>query len=183
MFLEIAKIAAVLILLFIGYRLILKGTGIDSETGGNSAIYAPMPEQMAREEFVVEPEPVPVLHETPKPLPTEHTITPAGPGAPSQQAPHGVRHIMAEEQPRDPFAEEQDDAYAPERLRNPERIYRPAPDNADTGTAVAGGMAAELSAVPQQMGQFSPEMAQNGGMFMDGIVANNTFDDGNYASY
>lgn len=181
MFLEIVKIAAVLVLLFLGYRLILAATGVESI--GSSAIYAPMPEQPMREEFIVEPESVPVFQGTPKQLPIDHIITPAGPGAPSQQAPNGVRHIMAEEQPRDPFAEDQDDAYAPEKMRNPERIYRPAPDNSDTGTAIAGGMAAELSAVPQQMGQFSPEMAQNGGMFMDGIVANNTFDDGNYASY
>ena len=182
MLVDILKIAVVMVLLFLGYRLVLKAMGGDEIVGITA--YAPMPIQPpSQEDFMVEPEPIPVLTSTPKPVPTQHTITPAGPGAPSQQAPHGVRHIMAEEQPRDPFAEEQDDAYAPEKIRNPERMYRPAPDNSDTGTAVSGGMASELAAVPAQMGQFSPEMAQNGGIFMDGIAANDTFDDGNYALY
>jgi hypothetical protein len=182
MLLEVIKLIVILILLFMGYRLILKMSGAENYAIGVTS-YAPPP-SVFEERFRDDnngPDMGPP--EAPNPPPINHTITPAGPNAPAQQAPHEIRHIMAEEQPRDPFAEEQDDAYAPERVRNPERMYRAAPNNVDTGMAVGGGIAAELSAVPQQMGQFSPEMAQNGGMFMDGIAANDLFDNGNFASY
>lgn len=178
MILDIIKVVVTLVLLFLGYRLVLKVAGVDDKP-----TYSPPPMPQFEEKFQADPEPMPVIHDTPKPIPTERPIAPAGPNPPAQQAPHNERHIMQEEQPRDPYAEDQEDAYAAERIRNPERMYRPAPENDERAMAIRGGIASEMNAAPQQMSQFSPEMAQNGGMFMDGIAANDSFDDASYSSY
>lgn len=178
--LDLLKALLIITLLFIGYQLVLKHTGfLETSPQSSGAMYAPPPQ--VEEHF--EPEPVPVIAETPKPIPVERPVAPAGPNPPAQQAPDGVRHIIASEQPVDPYAEMQEDAYAPEKLRNPERMFRPAPENNETSMAAMGGLASTLNAVPQHVGAFAPEMAQNGGYFMDGIAANDLDAPTSYSEY
>lgn len=179
--LDLLKALLIIALLFAGYQLVLKHTGLlESVAVSSQTVYAPPPH--IEESF--EPEPVPVIPaETPKPLPVEKPVAPAGPNPPAQQAPDGVRHIMAGEQPVDPYAEMQEDAYAPEKLRNPERMFRPAPENDNVSMAAMGGLASTLNAVPQHVGAFAPEMAQNGGYFMDGIAANDLDAPTSYSEY
>ena len=178
--LDLLKALLIITLLFIGYQLALKHTGfLETREESSGAVYAPPPQ--IEENF--EPEPVPVVRETPKPLPVDKPVAPAGPNSPSQQAPDGVRHISAGEQPVDPYAENQEDAYAPEKLRNPERMFRPAPENDNTSMAAMGGLASSLNATPQHVGSFAPEMAQNGGYFMDGIAANDLDAPTSYSEY
>ncbi len=178
MFANIIKILLTVVLLFLAYQLLLKAV---AGTSSKSVAYSRPP--MVEERFNVEPAVVPVFKETPKPVPEERPIAPAGPNPPSQQAPSNERHIMAPEQPMDPYAEQQEDAYAGENLRHPERMFRPPPDNNNTGIAVQAGIASQASAAPAQMSQFAPEMAQNGGFFMDGVMANDTFEDSTIAMY
>lgn len=176
---SIIKILLTIVLLFLAYQLLLKVVG---ETASKATVAYSRPTAM-EERFKVSPAPVPVFHETPKPIPEERPIAPAGPNPPSQQAPSNERHHMAPEQPMDPYAEQQEDAYAGETLRHPERMFRPPPDNSNTDIAVQAGLASQGSAAPAQMSQFAPEMAQNGGFFMEGVMANDTFEDSSIAMY
>jgi hypothetical protein len=175
---QIMKILLTIVLLFLAYQLLLKATG-----QATKAVYAPPPKVEERFKPMIVAEPVPVFAETPKPVPEERPIVPAGPNPPSQRAPSNERHIMETEQPMDPFAENQEDAYAGEKLRHPERMFRPPPENNNTALAVQGGLASQASAAPAQMSSFAPEMAQNGGFFMDGVMANDTFEDSSIAMY
>ncbi len=177
--LDILKVFITIVLLYFGYQLILKHTGFleKSAPAVPAMRYTPPP---AVEDF--QPEPVPVI-ETPKPLPVEHRVAASGPNPPAQQGPEGVRHIIAQEQPTDPYAEMQEDAYAPEKLRHPERMFRPAPENDTTSIASQSGIASTLNAVPQNIGVFAPEMAQNGGYFMGDVAANDLTVPTNYSEY
>ena len=183
---EFLKLFAVIVLLYFGYQLVLKHTGVLEKS---TPIYR-APDLLA-ENFESVPAPVPmesridmlVATESTQPIPTEKVITPAGPNPPAQQAPDGVRHVMAPEQPTDPYAEMQEDAYAPEKLRNPERMFRPAPENNNTEIAAQSGVASTMNAVPQNVGAFAPEMAQNGGFFMDGVAANDLEMHVNFSEY
>ncbi len=175
---NILKILLTIVLLFLAYQLLLKAV---AQSPVVSSIYNRPP--VVEELFKATPAPVPVFEETPKPVPEERPIVPAGPNSPSQQAPSNERHIMAPEQPMDPYAEHQEDAYAGENLRHPERMFRPPPDNNNTELAVQAGLASRASAAPPQTAQFAPEMAQNGGFFMDGVMANDTFEDNSIAMY
>ena len=177
---SIIKILLTIVLLFLAYQLLLKAVG-ESPSKTNVAYSRP---SLMEERFkVAAPAPVPVFQETPKPIPEERPIAPAGPNPPSQQAPSNERHHMAPEQPMDPYAEHQEDAYTGENLRHPERMFRPPPDNNNTQIAVQSGLASQMSAAPAQMSQFAPEMAQNGGFFMEGVMANDTFEDNSIAMY
>jgi hypothetical protein len=104
----------------------------------------------------------------------ERAVIPGGPNTPNQlAAPTAPPVIMREETPYDPLAETHESSEIPERLRHPERMFSPGLVNEDTQTAVAAGTASYASQVTQDARQvFGPEFAQNGGDFMDGVMAN-----------
>ena len=177
--LDFLKLFAVIVLLYFGYQLVLKHTGmLDKST----PIYRAPP--LLEEDFKPAPEmPMMVMTETPKSIPVETVVTPAGPNPPAQKAPDGVRHVMAQEQATDPYAEMQGGAYEVEKLRNPERMFRPAPENNNTEIATQAGIASTMNAVPQNVGAFAPETAQNGGFFMDSVAANDLEMHVNFSEY
>lgn len=183
---DFLKLFAVIVLLYFGYQLVLKHTGVFEKT---TPIYK-APDLLA-ENFQSTPVPVVIERQidmdlgadSGQPIPTEKVITPAGPNPPAQKAADGVRHVMAPEQPTDPYAEMQEDAYAPEKMRNPERMFRPAPENNNTEIAAQSGIASTMNAVPQNVGAFAPEMAQNGGFFMDNVAANDLEMHVNFSEY
>jgi hypothetical protein len=153
------KFIVVLAILYLGYQLILKH----------------MPFGSGKETFES-----PALALLPPNLPTEvyagpREIVASGPSPPSQSAPEGEVMVMPPTQALDPYAESQEGANAPERLRNPERMFRPAPNN-DAVNAIEdsgiGGMAQQ--ATSNSMQTFAPDFAQNGGSFMGGVFANDT---------
>jgi cell division protein FtsN len=112
----------------------------------------------------------------PPPPAIQRAVIPAGPNAPNQLAsPNAPAVIMREEKPYDPQAETHESAKIPERLRHPERMYSPGLVNDDVQTAVAAGTASYASSLTQDAHQvFGPEFAQNGSIFMDGVMANDT---------
>ena len=72
----------------------------------------------------------------------------------------------------------------PERLRHPERMFQPGPDNSTRGIAEASGIAsASASQAGHAMQAFTPEFAQNGGEFMQGIMANDISEPGAYSAF
>jgi hypothetical protein len=115
------------------------------------------------------------------PVEPPRQIASSGPNPPDQRMNDNVRYIMAEEQPNDPYAETVEDAHAPERLRHPEGMFRPAPEMDGMQLAAESGVASHLiQANNKSAQQFNPEFAQNGGVFMDGIMAN---DDSMHVGY
>ena len=107
-----------------------------------------------------------------------------GPSTPSQ-API-IREIVyqPEEGPRDPQDEGYESSEMPERLRYPERSFRPAPDNTETDMAMSSGIAGQPD--PSQITQaqmYNAEMAENGGEIMPGIFANDTMTPTNFSGF
>ena len=83
-----------------------------------------------------------------------------------------VRHVK-DEAPFDPNEHTEESAQIPERLRHPERSFSPGYVNDETQNAVASGVASYSADVTARAEQtFGPEFVQNGGQFMEGIVAN-----------
>jgi hypothetical protein len=115
---------------------------------------------------------------------TERAVIQGGPNTPNQLADVNMPPvIMKEEVPYDPMAETQESSEIPERLRHPERMFSPGLVNEDTQTAVAAGTASYANQVTQDARQvFGPEFAQNGGNFMDGVMANDTTLKNEYSS-
>jgi len=89
-----------------------------------------------------------------------------------QQVKVQVRHVK-DEAPFDPNEHTEESAQIPERLRHPERSFSPGYVNDETQNAVASGVASYSADVTARAEQtFGPEFVQNGGQFMEGIVAN-----------
>jgi hypothetical protein len=155
----ILKFVVVLAILYLGYQLVLKH----------------MPFGSGKETFES-----PALALLPPNLPTEtyagpREIVGGGPSTPSQAAPENEVVVMPPERALDPYAETHEGANAPEKLRNPERMFRPAPPNdavANIEDSGIGGMAQQ--ATSNSMQTFAPDFAQNGGSFMGGVFANDT---------
>jgi hypothetical protein len=83
-----------------------------------------------------------------------------------------VMHVK-DEAPFDPSEHVEESAQIPERLRHPERSFSPGYVNDETQNAVASGVASYSADVTARAEQtFGPEFVQNGGQFMEGIVAN-----------
>ena len=91
---------------------------------------------------------------------------------PQQQPQIRVEHVK-DEKPFDPSEHIEESAQIPERLRHPERSFSPGYVNDETQNAVASGVASYSANVTARAEQtFGPEFVQNGGQFMEGIVAN-----------
>ena len=111
-------------------------------------------------------------------------IVQAGPNAPSQLAnPHEGR-MSSPEVAHDPYMPNEESSSHPERMRHPERMYQPAPQNTTHEIAEASGIANSASVqAANALGSFTPEFAQNGGEFMQGIMANDSAEPGMYSAF
>ena len=117
------------------------------------------------------------------PIYPERTIASSGPNPPNQAAPEGEEVVYGDPAPKDPYYEQQDSSDIPEKLRYPERSFRPAPNNNNTTIAVQSGIASQDLQVNNDNSQkFQQEMIQGGGEFMPGIFANDTFNDSSYST-
>ena len=125
----------------------------------------------------------PVMDKPPIVYPARNTV-PGGASGPNQMAPQGEERMMSPEVAMDPYAPNEESASIPERLRHPERMFKPAPDNTTTGIAEASGIAsASASQAGNALQTFTPQFAQNGGEFMNGIMANDSSDPGMYSAF
>ena len=113
-------------------------------------------------------------------------ITPAGPSSPNAVAPA----ISEERQPspgvtaHDPLDEPNGSENVQDNLRHPERMFSPGMKPTETDRSVMSGVASTYSQTSSQALQvFAPEMAQNGGEFMQGIAANDTLSDTEFAAF
>lgn len=136
----------------------------------------------------VEMEPFSGQHPTLSPAPVlirqapvypERDISPSGPSPPSQAPPTEEMVVYGPPQASDPYQGEQESSAIPETLRHPERAYRPAPAQQHTAIAQQAGLASTISSGPAM----STEMIQNGGEFMSGVFANDSFDDTSFSAF
>lgn len=117
------------------------------------------------------------------PIYPERTVSPSGPNPPNQAAPEDEVVVYADPTPQDPYNLPQESSDIPENLRYPERSFRPTVENNRTNIAVEGGIASNNIQVTSDNSQkFAVDMIQNGGEFMSGIYANDTFSDTNYSA-
>jgi len=134
---------------------------------------------------------MPEKFETPAPGPIEirqsplypsRIITSSVPSAPSQPSQDVV--VYGEPQPKDPYHESQENSEIPERMRNPENAFRPAPLQDQHNIAVQSGVASNMNQPSYDNAQqFSQEFIQGGGEFMPGIFANDTFNDTSFSAF
>ncbi len=115
----------------------------------------------------------------------ERQVASSGPASPAQAPPRSLpATISPEEQPYDPQDKSYESAQIPERLRHPERSFGPAVVADETNHAVASGIASHATQITSKAYQmFGPEMAQNGGSFLDnGVMANDVDVQSSYSS-
>jgi hypothetical protein len=110
------------------------------------------------------------------------TLVPSGPSAPNQAADPSEMRMEPPEVARDPYDQNQESAAHPERLRHPERMFQPAPSNQTHDIALASGVASANHA-SAALNSFTPEFAQNGGEFMQGIFANDSSEPGGFSPF
>lgn len=125
------------------------------------------------------PAPAPLLVRQ-APVYPEREVASSGPSPPSQAASSEEMVVYGPPQASDPYDERQETSEIPETLRHPERAYRPAPSAHHTSLARESGVASSVSEGP---GMRSTEMIQNGGQFMDGVYANDSFEDTQFSSF
>lgn len=131
-------------------------------------------------EVVGVPGPAPLMVRQ-APVYPDREIAPSGPSSPSQAAPSSEEMVVyGPPQASDPYDERQETSEIPENLRHPERAYRPAPSAHHTVVARESGIA---SSVAEGQDVRSTEMIQNGGQFMDGVYANDSFEDAHFSSF
>lgn len=119
-----------------------------------------------------------------EPVAPPRTVAPSGPSAPSQAAPSDEVVVYGDPSARDPYADKQERANAPEKMRYPERSYRPAVENTDISLAGQAGIAGEPAQnSPQAYQKFQTEFIQNSGEFMNGVYANDTTSPTNFSAF
>ncbi len=148
-------------------------------------VYLVFTKQLKLESFEV-PAPAPTVYAEP-PADIPRTISPGGPSTPNQQAPPDPPVVERLPGPvdSDPYDETYGSSNIKDNLRHPERFYGPAPQPANTQVALESGLAGiETQKSAAAIQTFSPEMAQNGGQFMEGgIFANDTGENPNYSAF
>ncbi len=112
----------------------------------------------------------------------DNETAPSGPNAPNQAADPDEVVYYQQEEPVDPSLKSYESSEMPERMRYPERSFRPAPPNTDTELAMQSGIAGHPDPSQlQQVRMFNAEMAIAGGEVMPGIYANDTTMATNYS--
>ena len=127
--------------------------------------------------------PAPIIEAPPRIYPARNIVS-GGPSVPNQAANPDEVRITMPEVANDPYAPNEESAAHPERLRHPERMFQPAPSNTSVDIGEASGIASSsASQASNAMQAFAPEMAQNGGEFMQGIFANDSSESGGFSAF
>ena len=124
---------------------------------------------LVRDKFFEVPSDVPEKFQLPAPAPIEirqaplypsRVAVPSGPNPPSQNDNDVV--VFGEPHATDPYNEMHENSNIPERLRNPENSFRPAPPQNQHEVAVQSGVAANhIQTSSDNSQQFSEEFIQN----------------------
>lgn len=110
----------------------------------------------------------------------ERTITPSGPSPPNALSRSSDIAPPENVRPSDMMDEVNSETPIRDNLRHPENSFGPGVENNGTRLSVESGVASNT--VSGGVSNFSPEFAQNGGEFMEGISASDAFMTDNYSS-
>ncbi len=115
----------------------------------------------------------------------ERVISPGGPSTPNAKVPVPPEELHPPEvNAKDPYDNPNSSSNIRDNLRHPERSFSPGVKPTNTSIAVESGVASQYEQTTSQAIQmFSPETAQNGGMFLEGVAANDTLQDTEYATF
>lgn len=114
------------------------------------------------------------------PLPeAPRDVAPSGPNPPNAQGPP-ISRPPETTVANDPLADSNSETPIKDNLRHPENSFGPGINNTGTQITAASGVAS-ANTVSGGVNNFSPEFAQNGGEFMDGIIASDAFTNDSYA--
>ena len=125
--------------------------------------------------------PAPEIEYKPRIYPARN-LAPSGPSPPNQASNQEEVRVASPEVANDLYEPREESASHPERLRHPERMFQPAPSNETHDIASASGVASANHA-SAALNSFTPEFAQNGGEFMQGIFANDTSEPGGFSPF
>ena len=123
------------------------------------------------------------------PLEPPRVVSPSGPSPPNAATPRPLPQEEEAQAPpdvtaRDPLDDPNSSENLQDNLRHPERSFSPGLKPTDVDRSVVSGVASSRSMTSSQALQtFAPEMAQNGGEFMQGIAANDTMSDTEFAAF
>jgi hypothetical protein len=117
-----------------------------------------------------------------QPPPEEpRVVAPGGPGTPNATAlPDVPPTISPEAKPVDPYDDKNMEAPIHDSMRFPELSFGPGVENKGTKNAASSGVANARGVTSES--PFSPEFAQNGGIFMGSVSANDLSRDDTYAT-
>jgi len=125
------------------------------------------------------PAPAPPIKQDP-PL-KERQVAPGGPGAPNAQAnPDLPATISPEAAPVDPYEDMNMKAPIHDSMRHPELSFGPGVENKGMKVGAKSGVSSDRALTSES--PFSPEFAQNGGVFMGTVSANDMSHDDTYAT-
>ena len=125
------------------------------------------------------PAPAPPTYEEPPQEP--RIVSPGGPGTPNATAmPDVPATISPEAAPVDPYDDKNMEAPIHDSMRFPELSFGPGVENNRTGIVQASGVGNSKGLTSES--PFSPEFAQNGGIFMGNVSANDLTRDDRFAN-
>jgi len=107
-------------------------------------------------------------------------VSSAGPNPPNAETPSARPSPPEKTKPLDPYQEVNSETPIRDNLRHPENSFGPGVQNSGTAISTNAGIASD--SVKPGASQFSPEFAQNGGDFMNGIGAHDAFGSDSYAT-
>ena len=123
--------------------------------------------------------PAPAAPVTQPPLQEERTVSPGGPNPPNAES-NEPATISPDARPIDPYDDANMAAPIKDSLRNPERSFGPGVDNTGVNRVASSGVA-NAKALSSES-PFSPDFAQNGGVFMGAVSANDLSPGDTYAT-
>jgi hypothetical protein len=133
------------------------------------------------EEMFEAPARAPLIQQA-QPLPPRVVVS-SGPNPPSAES-DSPPELSPEVKPKDPYDDPNSSESIEDNLRSPERMFSPGVKNTDTRMGVHSGVASHVTAgTAQALQTFTPEMAMNGGEFMQGISANDSGSNSEYATF
>lgn len=115
----------------------------------------------------------------------ERVISPGGPSTPNAKVPSPPEELEPPEVvAKDPYDNPNSSSNLQDNLRHPERMFSPGIKPTNTSIGVESGVASQYEqATSQAIQMFSPETAQNGGMFFQGVSANDTLQESEFATF
>lgn len=111
----------------------------------------------------------------------EKVTTPSGPNPPNARTMADVVTKIPEAVASDPYEATNSEVPVGDTMRHPENSFGPGIVNSGNSISVNAGISSKVT--QEGTSNFSPEFAQNGGQFMDGVFAHSVNSDDVYSDF